>query len=123
MVYITNDYKIIADGEETTVRGVKYVIDISDMDNIKAYKLSEIATLGDTFDFIAKYYPDYSSSEEVASFDDLCCIIDGECDDEKTERVTMDWGSDPDIWVKERDRIYSELVNGAIENYIKENNI
>lgn len=123
MIYITKDYKIIADGVETTVKGVKYVIDISDMDNVKAYRLSEIATLGDTFDFVVKYYPGYSQSEEVASFDDLCCIIEGECDDEKTERVTMDWGSDPDIWIIERDRIYSELIEGAIENYIKEKKI
>lgn len=123
MVYLSRNEELIVDGTEITIKGRKFILDISDETDIKAYRLSELTTLGNTFDFICKYYPNYERADEVAWLDDLDCIINGECDEEKTERVTSDWGSDPDVWESERDRIYSELLQGAIKNYKNLNGI
>lgn len=123
MVFLSRNDELIVDGMEVAIKGRKFILDISDETDIKAHLLSELTTLGETFDFICKYYPDYGRADEVAWLDDLDCIIDEECDEEKTERITSEWGSDPDIWQTERDRIYQELLQGAIENYKKTNNI
>lgn len=117
MVYLSRSKELIADGVEATIKGKKFILDISDETDIKAHRLSELTTLGDTFDFICKYFPDYEHCNAAAWLDDLDCIIDGECHEEKIERVTSEWGSDPEWWAIERDRIYSELLQGAIKNY------
>lgn len=123
MVYLSRNNELIVDGTEVIIKGRKFILDISDETNIKAHSLNELTTLGETFDFICKYYPDYERSETVACLDDLDCLIEGECDEEKTERITSEWGSDPDWWQIERDRIYSELLHGAVANYKTINNI
>ena len=122
-IYRTKYFEVISENVEVTIKGKKYVLDISDEKNIKVHLLSELTTLGVSFDFICKYHPNYEHCDEAAWLDDLDCLIDGECDDEKTERVTSEWGSDPDVWESERDRIYSELLQEAIDNYLKLNNM
>lgn len=108
---------IISDSQEVIIRGKRYVLDLSDVQNIIAYRLSELATLGESFDFITKYYPDYAHCDEAALLDDLDCLIDNECDEEKLTRLTANWGSDPEEWKSKREDIYQQMLNGAIENY------
>lgn len=122
-IYRTKDSDIITQNIEVTIKGKRHVLDISDEKNIKAYPLSELTTLGESFDVICKYHPNYEHCDEAAWLDDLDCIIDGECDMEKTERITSQWGSDPDVWQRERDGLYSELLAVAIAYYCKLNNI
>lgn len=122
-IYRTRNNEIIIDGLDVVINGKNYIIDISDEENIKAHLLSRLTTLGESFDFICKYHPDYTHSEEAAWLDDLDCIIDGECDEEKTERITSEWGSDTDVWQKKREKIYSNLLHDAIDNYKTINNI
>lgn len=123
MVYLSRNDELIVDGTEVTIKGRKFILDISDETAIKAHLLAELTTLGETFDFICKYFPDFEHCDEAAWLDDLDCIINGECNEEKIERVTSVWGSDPDIWVLQRDRIYSDILKGAIKNYKTINNI
>lgn len=122
-IYRTKYFDVISENVEVAIKGKKYVLDISDEKNIKAYLLSELTTLGESFDVICKYHPNYEYCNEAAWLDDLDCLIDGECDEEKKERITSDWGSDPDVWESERERIYAELLQNAIENYLKINNM
>lgn len=122
-IYRTKYFDVISENVEVAIKGKKFVLDISDEKNIKAYLLSELTTLGESFDVICKYHPNYEHCNEAAWMDDLDCLIDGECDEEKKERITSEWGSDPDVWESERERIYAELLQSAIENYLKINNM
>lgn len=105
----------------TLANGDKYALNVSQFPNITAHNLADIATLGDTFSFIIRYFPDFEHSQEVAELDDLDCLIDGECNEEKTERITLVYGSDPQRWLVQRDEIFSYLLKEAIKAY-KENN-
>lgn len=116
-VYLTNNNEIIVNGVEVTIKQCRYILDISNANSIKAYLLSDLATLGESFDFICKYHPDYSHSEDAANLDDLDCLIDNECNEEKLLLLTKIWGSDPDVWEEAREKIYAQLLNEAIVNY------
>lgn len=122
-IYRTRNFDVISENVEVTIKKKKYVLDISDEKNIKAYPLSELTTIGETFDFICNSHPDYEHCDEAAWLDDLECILNEECDTEKTERITSVWGSDPAVWEQERDRLYNTLLRSAIENYLKLNDI
>ena len=99
--------------------GEKYVIDINDLAMLKAYPLKEVATLGTINEFLMEYYPDYERSQNVADLDDLACLIAGECEREKLERLTEIYGSDPKYWELEEEKLYWNMVEKAIENYNK----
>lgn len=123
MVYLSKNDEIIVDGIEIAIKGKKYILEIISENYIKAHRLSELTTLGETFDFVCKHYPDYEHCDEASDLDDLDCIINNECDDEKIERITYKWGSDPEWWEIQRDHIYSELIKGAVKNFKINNNI
>lgn len=96
----------------------RYAIDITDMNNVKAYPLKELATLAKSrFDFIQRYHPNYNC-DEVGWLSDLDCLIDNECDDEKLERLTYVYGSDPEEWERKHDELMQELFDEAKESYL-----
>lgn len=117
IVYQANDDSVFETDLIIVKEGVKYALDITNIDEIKSHRLKDLTTIGEGFDVIVRYLPDYSTNDEVGCLDDLDCLIDHEYDDEKLERLTLIWGSDPDHWVKERDKLYRELLNRAINNY------
>ncbi len=108
---------IIVDSAELTIKGTKYVLDVSDVANITAYPLSTLATLGEAFDFITQYYPYFEQCSEAAELDDLDCLIENECEPAKFYLLTEMYGSDPAKWEKERDQLYQMMIDKAIENY------
>lgn len=109
-VFSSNTYIEFADGR-------RYAINTNHFPNITAHNLAEIATLGDAFSFIVRFHPDYDHSDEAAYLDDLDCLIDGECDEEKTERITSHFGSDPHRWEIERESIFLGLLEESIKAY------
>lgn len=72
--------------------------------------------LKDEWDFIVKFHPDYSRSDDVAALDDLDCLIGYECDEEKEKRLIEIYGSDPQQWRKDRDYFYKQILIRSIEN-------
>lgn len=113
-VYLTKDRRIFDSELSTESNGVRYMIDATDIANIKAYTLKELTTLGEKYDFIRRYLPGFDHRPEVLWFDDLDCLIEGECDDEKFENLTATWGSDPTQWKKEYNKLFHKLYNEAV---------
>lgn len=116
-VYKTKDGYIFESDVIIEREGFKYVIDVTDLEQIESYPLSKLASFGTIYDFIERYHPDYTHSNEVLRLDDLDCLIADECDIEKLEDLTSIWGSDPRYWEKERDRIMNRLFDESINNY------
>lgn len=109
--------------EAAVTRGsATLVLDTTDFHDIKAFKLSDVASLGEADDFISRWHPDYNGVA-IAQLDDLDCVMGCECDSEKLERVTSEWGSDPSRWAIERDLLYHEILVSAIKNYKRANGI
>lgn len=98
--------------------GKNYVIDGSDIANLKAYPLADLEILGNSWDFIEKYHPDYYHEDEIAWHDDLECLIKNECDEEKELRLKKDWGNDPVEWEKAQENLYLNILEASIENYL-----
>lgn len=122
IVYKTKSNHIF-DCEATVVKnGVKYAIDTTEIQNVKAYPLSALTTLGTTDEFIMHYYDDYSQCDEVAALDDLDCLIGNECCYKKTERLSSVYGSDPEKWHLYRDEVMEELFSRTVADYKKQNN-
>lgn len=113
-VYLTKDRRIFDSDLSTESNGVRYMIDATDIANVKAYPLKELTTLGEKYDFISRYLPNFDHRDEVAWLDNLDCLIEGECDDEKFERLTSGWGSDPTQWKKEYNKLFHKLYNEAV---------
>ena len=100
--------------------GDKYALNENDFPEIHAIALADLATVNaSTFDFIVEHFPDYEHCQEAAELDDLDCLIYGECDDEKTERITSTYGSDTKNWKHARAVIYTNMIQVAIEEYNK----
>lgn len=117
-IYQSNkDYTVITMAQEVTIKGKRYILDLADPAHITAYPLSELATLGDSFSFITAYFPDFEHCDEAAWLDDLDCLIDNECDDDKFKRLTREYGSDPVGWEKQREDLYQQMLAEAIKNY------
>lgn len=123
IVYKAHDGSVFECQLYAESNGIKYAINTTTLPEISAYPLRSLTTLGDSFDMICRYYPNYSSAEEVAELDDLDCLIDNECDEEKKERLTSIWGSDAVYWEQEREKLYQYLFEIAIKNYKLQNNI
>lgn len=122
-VYLTKDGCIFNSDLSTESNGIRYMIDATDIADIKAYPLQELTTLGEKYDFIRRYLPDFDHRDEVAWLDNLDCLIEGECDDdEKFERLTAGWGSDINHWKKEYEILFQKLYDEAVKNY-KSNSI
>lgn len=109
----------IFDSIEYDAEDGKYAIDITCMQTIKAYPLSELTTLAKSqFDFICRFHPRYDMCDEAGWISDLDCLIDGECDEEKLENLTAIHGSDPMQWERDRDELLQELFNQACKSYL-----
>lgn len=116
-IYRSKNGKVI-DGLDIIKADGRYAIDITDMTDAKAYPLKELATLAQSrFEFIQRYHPNYNC-DEIGWLSDLDCLIDGECDDEKLESLTMTYGSDPQEWERQREELMQELFNAAKEAYL-----
>lgn len=122
-VYKTQDGFIFECNLYAESNGIKYAINTANLPEVSAYPLRSIATLGESFDVISQYYPNYFTSDEVATLDDLDCLINDECDDEKKDRLTSIWGSDKTFWIQHRDNLFETLLNQAIQCYKQQNNI
>lgn len=116
-VYLTKDRQIFESDLSIESNGIRYMIDATDITNISAYPLKELTTLGEKYDFIRRYLPDFDHRDEVAWLDNLDCLIEGECDDEKFERLTAGWGSDIRHWKEEYEKLLNQLYTEAIKNY------
>lgn len=117
-VYLTKDHHIFESDLSTESNGIRYMIDATNIDNIKAYPLKELATLGEKYDFISRLIPDFNNRDEVKWLNDLDSLIEGECDDdEKFEHLTHGWGSDILEWKKEYEALLTKLYTEAIKNY------
>lgn len=111
------DGHVITEPLDVTIKSRSFILDLADATHIVAYPLSELATLGEAFDVIAKYFPDYEHCGEAAWLDDLDCLIDNECDNEKLIRLTQEYGSDPEYWKIQREELYQQMLAEAIKNY------
>lgn len=118
-IYRNKDGKVFDSLDIATAEG-RYAIDITDMKDVKAYPLKELATLAQSrFDFICRFHPRYHFCDEAGWMADLDVLIDGECGEEKLEDLTATYGSDPDEWERQRDTLMQELFDAAKEAFIK----
>lgn len=121
-VYKANDGSVFECNLYADSYGIKYAINTTSLPEVSAYPLRSLTTLGESFDIICRYYPNYSSADEAAELDDLDCLIDNECNEEKQEKLTSIWGSDREFWIQQRDNLYESLFKRAIECYKQQNN-
>lgn len=116
-VYLTKDNHVFESDLSTESGGIRYMIDATEIDRIKAYPLKELTTLGEKYDFISRYLPDFERRDEAAWLDDLDSLIEGECeDDDKYEHLTAVWGSDLLHWKRDYDELLRKLYVEAVEN-------
>lgn len=94
-----------------------YILDITNITQPKSYPLKDVEYIGNCWDFIEKYHPDYYHEDEIAWYDDLECLLKNECDEEKEARLKADWGNDPKDWRIAQDNIYQNILESAIKNY------
>lgn len=78
----------------------------------------ELRIIDDNWEFIEKWYPDYSHCDNVAYSDDLQCCLDGEADEDKLERVKEMFGETPEQWECEQIKIDAELLMAAVKNFL-----
>lgn len=89
-------------------------------DCTKSYWEDELTMFDDFtyWEFIERWHPDYSRSQDVADSDDLQCCLDGEADDEKLERVKRNFGDTPEAWAKAQKEIDASLFEAALDNFL-----
>jgi len=74
-----------------------------------------------SWDFVEKYYPNYTSSDEISLADDLSKLTHGEINGDAETMLNEEYGGDinnPKIQA-DYDRIHVEIYETAIENFIK----
>lgn len=72
------------------------------------------------WDFVAKFYPNYYSSDEIALADDLSKLLNGEINGDAETMLNEDYGGDiknPQIQI-DYDRVHREIYEAAIEEAI-----
>lgn len=112
--------KIVTTYRQTsdTNQGKSVVRILEDADAV--FNERELDFIGDEWEFIEQYLPDYSQNEDVAMSDDIQCCLDAEANADKLQRVIEQCGPTPEDWQREQLRIDSQLLNAACDNYFKQ---
>lgn len=80
--------------------------------------------LNSVWDFVEKYYPNYTSSNDITFNDDLHCIMDDEWQESETKtRLVAEYKRNyGDKWLEQveidRDLSERDIFEAAIEGYI-----
>lgn len=105
--------------EEVAINGERYavIIGTSPEQSPIRYHESTLTDLGDAYDFVEKYFPDYYHADTIAWEDDLYCALNDECDDDKLARIKTQWGGTKAELQAAHDELYFANINRAIDNY------
>lgn len=122
-IYRVKDTNIIFLCRELRCSNDKWQIVNIEPDGDSLYNDTDVIDLGEAYDFVEKYYPDYYHADEIAWEDDLYCALMDECDDEKLERIKSEWGETIEEWQSAHDDLYLGNIGAAINNYKFINNI